>query len=344
MSEKESQGIDLRLGYVTELYYSLINQKVPKQLDLLDEWFPGFIVAEREEPGKVDAEYADSEFTIYASRYNGSLYSSGSSTRVSQILGRLIGTARSNQEKERKTAELIQKVVAEILVTDKEAVEILQATVQDHLTLLSEEQQKQLDGQLVGIIWDSTVDRYEKELYDRMDEPFPMDDEVWDGLMYNIGYQLHLFSYEGLVNAYLWLLLGALLRNEVGRVVRMYHSGFSAVNIQQSETGQIMDKLNYLFFPEEYESTYSGNDVEKRFPGVSWQCDNCGDILESQPGFNDHLSLWQCRKCGYLNKIDFSSINDNTEDRISGINYTEEDINDFNRAIENRKKEIKDNN
>lgn len=339
----ESQGIDLRLGYVTDLYYSILNTKAPKQLDLLDEWFPGFIVAEREEQGKVDAEYVDTEFTIYASRYNGSLYSSGSSSRVSQILGRLIGTAKSNQEKERKTAELIQKDVANIIITNEDATDILGSTVHEHLTELSEEQLKQFHNKLIGVIWDSTVDRYEKDVYDRLNEPFPMDDEVWDGLMYNIGYQLHLFSYDGLVNAYMWLLLGCLLRNEVGRVVRMYHSGFSAVNKQQSETGMILDKLNYLFFPEEYHSTYSGDDMEKRFPGVSWQCDKCGDILDSQPGFDDHMPVWQCRKCGYLNKIDFSTINSNTEDYINGISYTEEDIDDFNRAIEVRKKELEDN-
>ena len=62
----------------------------------------------------------DKDFTIYASKYIGSLYSSDSSNRVSQILGRLIGTAKSNLEKERKTAELIQKNVANIIVTNEE--------------------------------------------------------------------------------------------------------------------------------------------------------------------------------------------------------------------------------
>jgi len=180
----ESQGIDLRLGYVTDLYYSLLNKKAPKQLDLLDEWFPGFVVAEREEQGKIDAEYVDNEFTIYASRYNGSLYSSGSSSRVSQILGRLIGTAKSNQEKERKATELIQKDVANIIITNEDATDILGSAVHEHLSELSEEQLKQFHNKLIGVIWDSTVDRYAKEVYDRLNEPFPMDDEVWDGLMY----------------------------------------------------------------------------------------------------------------------------------------------------------------
>ena len=339
MSEEKSEGIDLRLGHVTDPYYSLIGEKAPKQLDLLNEWFPGFIVLEREEQGKIEPEYIDRTFTICAHRYNGSLYAGGSSGRVSQILGRLIGTAKSNQEKERKSAELIQKNVANIIVTDPDATDILQCAVAWHIAQLNEEQLNEFHQKLFAVVWDSSVDRYEKEEYDRMNEPFPMDDEVWDSVMYNAGYQLHLYTADGIVNAYLWLLLGGLLRNEVGRVVRMYHSGFSAVNKQQSETGGILDKLNFLFFPEEYHSTYSGDDLEKRFPGVSWQCDNCGDILDAQDGFDDHIPLWQCRKCGYLNKIDFDHISNNTEDRINDINYTEEDIEDFNRAVEDRKKE-----
>ncbi len=45
---EDTYAIDLRLGYVTDLCYSFINEKAPRQLDLLDEWFPGFIVTERE--------------------------------------------------------------------------------------------------------------------------------------------------------------------------------------------------------------------------------------------------------------------------------------------------------
>ena len=337
---KENNAIDLRLGYVTDLYYSFIKQKPPKQLDLLDEWFPGFIVEEREEEGKIEAEYVDKDLLIYASRYNGSLYSSGSSTRVSQILGRLIGTAKSNQEKERKTAEILQKDLAELLTENGEDIEILIQTVARHIIPLGKSQEE-FHQILCSVVWDTCLERYNNTTrYQRLDEPFPMYDEVFDSLMYNAAYQLHLYTDEGLINAYLWLLLGGLLRNEVGRVTRMYHSGFSAVNRQLSENGFIMEKLEYLFFPERFESTYSGDDLDKQFPGVSWQCDNCGDILDSQDGFDDHLALWQCRKCGYLNKIDFEHINSNTEDYINNVSYTQEDIDDFNRAIEERKREV----
>ena len=49
---EDTYAIDLRLGYVTDLYYSFINEKAPRQLHLLDECFPGFIVTEREEGKK----------------------------------------------------------------------------------------------------------------------------------------------------------------------------------------------------------------------------------------------------------------------------------------------------
>ena len=45
---EDTYAIDLSLGYVTDFYYSFINKKAPRQLDLLDECFPGFIVTERE--------------------------------------------------------------------------------------------------------------------------------------------------------------------------------------------------------------------------------------------------------------------------------------------------------
>ena len=59
----ESMAIDLRLGHIVDLYYSLIGKKAPKQLDLLEEWFPGFVVVEREEQGKIDPEYIDRDYT-----------------------------------------------------------------------------------------------------------------------------------------------------------------------------------------------------------------------------------------------------------------------------------------
>ncbi|MCL2153134.1 MAG: hypothetical protein FWH57_09305 [Oscillospiraceae bacterium] len=40
-----------------------------------------------------------------------------------------------------------------------------------------------------------------------------------------------------------------------------------------------------------------------RYPGVGWNCDNCGDYLCAQPGFDDHNDLWACLKCGYENHI-----------------------------------------
>jgi hypothetical protein len=342
MTEKEGCEIDLRFGRVLELFYDIAGKKMPKQLDLLDEWLPGFIIEVRDEEGKIDAEYIDSETTIYASRHNGSLYL-GSNTRINQILGRLIGTAKGNQEKERKAAELIRKDTAAILIDQPDATDTLRATIHEHLKLLSDDQLNEFHEKLCAAVWDSTVERYKKNGYERLDEPFPIDDEVWDGLMYNAGYQLHLYSYEGIINAFGWLIIGGLLRNEAGRVVRMYHSGFSAVNRQIAEDGEILDKLQYLFFPEQYQSTYSGNDLEKKYPGISWQCDGCGEILENQAGFDDHLPVWQCRHCGHLNRIDISAISDNTEDRLNGFHYSDEDLEEFNRAIAERMQELKKN-
>ena len=94
---------ELRFGDVASIYYDLLEEKMPKQMDLLDMWFPGLIITEDASDGntKVPAEYKDLEYKIHAVRYKGRLYA-GESKRVSQILGRLTGTAAGNKEKEQK--------------------------------------------------------------------------------------------------------------------------------------------------------------------------------------------------------------------------------------------------
>lgn len=88
------EEFDFRFGKIAQLYYEIANQKVPCQMDLLDEWFPGLMIITDSSDGntKTPAEYQELSYVIHAVKYHGRLYSGGS-TRVSQILGRLIGTA-----------------------------------------------------------------------------------------------------------------------------------------------------------------------------------------------------------------------------------------------------------
>lgn len=221
------EEFDFRFGKIAQLYYEIANQKVPCQMDLLDEWFPGLMILTNSSDGntKTPAEYQELSYVIHAVKYHGRLYSGGS-TRVSQILGRLIGTASGNREKERKTAELMQKHAADCFATDMELTPSLQENAEKRMEKLS--------------------------------------DAMRD-----------LQIFRGLCNAYLWLLTGSLLRNETGRVLRMYDSSFIAIRRQMSETGELEDKLNVLFHPENYHYTYSGDDLDKCFPGVEWYCDGC---------------------------------------------------------------------
>jgi hypothetical protein len=330
---------DLRFGSIVAIYYNLKDEKIPKQMDLLDTWFPGLIILEMESDGKtkVPAEYVDREYMIHAVRYNGKLYS-GESKRVSQILGRLIGTASGNQEKERKSAELIQKHVAEQFIRDMELTPRLKENVESLFGQLSDEQLDEMDQQIFELLYDLAEQRKEMDDYSRKTEPFSMDDEVFDGVIYNAAYQLNLESYDGLCNAFLWLLTGGLLRNETGRVLRLYDSSFIAVNRQISETGELKDKLNYLFHPEEYYDTYSGDDLDNRFPGIEWYCDQCGAHLNEQEGFDDHLPSWKCLKCGFENKLSVGEIYDNHEDWRNGIRKADPDK--LADALEVRQQEI----
>lgn len=330
---------DLRYGLIAGIYDAFLNQKSRNQLELLDEWFPGLMI--HEEPSdnntKKPAEYIDHEFMIHAVKYHDHYYSGGS-TRISQITGRLIGTAKGNQEKERKTAELIQKHLASVFVSDMELTPSLKENVLKHLDIFNDDEANAFGQHLLDLIFDLTNKRSGMDEYAKNSEAFPLDDEVFDGIIYNTAYQLELATYEGLGNAYLWLLTGSLLRNETGRVLRMYDSSFIAIHRQPSEDGTLKDKLNALFHPEQYYYTYDGDDLNNRFPGIEWYCDNCKAHLNEQDGFDDHLDEWKCQKCGYVNHIGMDNIFDNEEDAENGVHHT--DKVKFNEALKQRQEEI----
>lgn len=328
----------LRFGYIAELYYGIHGEKKPKQLDQMDTWFPGLIVVTDASDGetKREAEYVDLEYVIHAVRYRGKFYSGGS-TRISQICGRLTGTAEGNKEKERKTAELIQKHVAECFMKDMTLAPRLQENAALLLDQLTEDEQEKMYDALTQLIWDLAGAREEMPDYDRKTEPFAMDDETFDGTIYNAAYQLNLASFSGFCNAYLWLLTGSLLRNEVGRVLRLYDSAFIAIRRQMSVDGTLKDKLNNLIHPEAYEYTFDGDDLENRFPGVEWYCDKCDAHLNEQEGFDDHLPEWKCTACGYVNPISIEEIYDNDEDWRNGIRAV--DAEKFADAVRRRKEE-----
>lgn len=330
----------LSLGKITDLYYSFFSLKKPSQLDQINEWFPSFLIEVIDDEEKTEPDYIDNEYKLISHRVNGSLYAGGSSNRVTQIAGRLIGTARSNAEKERKTAELIRKHIARRLIREYDLIELLQKNVHDHLSLIPEKREEEFFGILFNLIFELTESRNNMSEYEKDSEPFPFEDYVFEELIYNTAYQLHLYTFEGMANAYMWLLFGGFLRNEVGIVLKMYHSGFIAINRQLSEKDTLEDKLNYFFDTDSYETTYTGDDLDKRFPGISWICNNpeCEEILDYQDGFDDHLEYWQCRSCGHINKIDIKDIYENTEAYLNGEDPI--DPKDFEAALNERKEQL----
>ncbi len=87
-------------GYIGELlFHYALGVKVPKQLDLLDFFYPGLIIME--EPVKTimkdEAFFDDKDLMIHAEKHNDSFYAGGSK-RVSQITARLIGTSNAGQQ------------------------------------------------------------------------------------------------------------------------------------------------------------------------------------------------------------------------------------------------------
>lgn len=329
---------DLRFGKIAVLYEQITGEKSPKQLDLIDRWLPGLVVVEEpnDRQERILAEYRDMEYQIHAVRLKGHYYSGGS-TRISQILGRLIGTASGNQEKERKTAEFIRAHVADCFVQDMELTPRLQKNVDGYFSKLTEDQKDQLWDCLYDQLYKLAELRDKSSDYERKSEAVPMDDETFDGTIYSAAYQLDLGTDHGLRNCFLWLLLGGFLRNAIGRVLRIYDSSFIAVRRQLSEDNTLTDKLNYLFHPEAYEDTYAGDDLDHRFPGIEWYCDQCGAHLNEQEGFDDQRHIWNCTACGYPNRIEMDAIYENDEDWKNRIHRSTPQK--FQDAIRRRKEE-----
>ena len=337
MTDKNIRNRIIYFGSIVDLYYSFNNFKTPSQLDQINDWLPGLLIIESDE--KKEPEYKDLEYKIYAYKDEKGFYAGGSSNRVTQIIGRLVGTARSNQEKGRKDAELIRKHLSNELVKDFDLIERLQNNTANMLDKIPEDRLGDFHHLLFDYMWDLIESRNNMSEEERNDEPFPFDDYVYDDLIYNVAYQLHLFSYEGLTNAYLWLLLGGFLRNQVGSLLKMFHSGFTAINRQLSEFGTLEEKVYYLFNKDEYYSVYEGNDVSSKYPNTTWICDNpdCKAILNMQEGFDEALSEWICKDCGTVNVLDHSVIYENEEDYL---NDRPVDRSDYEQAVEVRKDEL----
>ena len=48
--------MDFRFGNIAAVYYEILGEKMPRQLELLDAWFPGLIVVADESDGETKRE------------------------------------------------------------------------------------------------------------------------------------------------------------------------------------------------------------------------------------------------------------------------------------------------
>lgn len=328
---------ELRFGSVGGMLFTAMGIRGAKQLDLLDLIFPGLFVEEiPAEEGIREAEFDDVNRVIRACRVHDSLYV-GSGRRVSQILGRLAGTAKGNIEKERKTAELLQKKAAEIICTDDEYAYMLKEHIRSLLYGLEDEEQEAfviLCEALLNELCGREAEECDPDIL------FPLDPEVFEGIVYHAVKQFRRDSGEGMVNCWLWLLLGSLLRNESGRILRLYDSSFVKVNRVPGEDNTFAGHMDYLLHPEEYESVYYGDELDRKYPGIEFYCDRCGEHLNEQEGFDDHQSPWKCTACGFENEISEHVIYNSQEDRRMGNSPV--DGEDIMRAIRRRREEQED--
>jgi hypothetical protein len=332
---------ELRYGFVTQLYYETLGIETPRQLDLLDEWFSDLLIKEEASDGNTKSTpyFSQEDSLIHAVRYRGRLYS-GADEIIAQLTGRLIGTAKGNREKQRRNAVVMQKHVTRRLSLDWDRFEEFLNHTGEMILKMDEEQINEFLNKLFGFVSELAYAREALSESERDGEPFPMDDEIFDTVVYNAAYQLNLCTIEGLVQGYAWLLLGSLLRNEAGRITRRFDSSFNEVNRMPSEEPDLVSRLDCLFFPEDYEYTYDGDDFESPFPDIRWQCDACGASLNAQEGFTDRYGMWQCRLCGHVNEISAEHIYENMEDVNNARNHM--DAEKMRAAVERRKKQLTD--
>ncbi len=402
---------DFRFGPAAEhLMRCADDGPVPKQIDLLDLFFPGLLLCEIPSDGqtKQAAEFHEDDLYIHAVRYRGSWYTSGSD-RVNQIISRLYGSARSGLEKERKNASLIQRRIARALAADQQQVLNLVGYIGNlMLTFDSKKWERFLSG--LADFLEACADRYrgtsEKDasaIADDADTLFPIEPAVADRLLECIVQQLEAQDVLHMAIAYAWILLGSLLRNQIWQLLAVYTSDFNLARAQDevpdeedlwedpdeedmgarltkdemtkkglkeealslggsNEEGLSQEGLSEEWLTEEpknldddlydpdtsydssllegtYESYYyEGDDLDRRFPGIDWYCDRCEDYLNDQPGFDDHLPVWKCTRCGYKNCIDIDNINHSEQDYRDGLPPL--DPEKFYRALKERTDEL----
>jgi hypothetical protein len=213
---------------------------------------------------------------------------------VTQIIGRLIGTAKKGIEKERKTASIIQERIAGELANDITRINEVRLTVIALFESLSEPELERFYLTFANYINAVVARREAISERDKELELFPMNDEIFYDLMNCVIDEWNKDELEPKVNSVTWLLLGALLRNRISRLTYVYDSAF---NLRRAQPAAIRED-------EDFEYYYEGDDLDKRFPGIEWYCDRCGEHLNEQEGFDDHHHIWKCTNCGYKNAID----------------------------------------
>lgn len=341
MEERKISG-ELRFGAVMDWYYRIVleAETLPKQIDLLDDFFPGLLIEERASDGetKIPAEYDLQNRVIRAVRYHGHLYVSGS-RQVTQILGRLFGTAQGSLEKERATTSELLRRAAGDLCGSPAYVASLARRSSARLSGLTDEQMERFLDTFADYYVAACERRSELSMDEKEQELFPVTDETFADIMENIAFQWEQGTGEGVANAFTWMLLFCLLRNDCERLVPVYLSSFRERRSYRHEERKVeivptsdpaMDGVE--------ESYYEGDDLDRRFPGIEWFCDRCGEHLNEQEGFDDHLHVWKCTRCGYENRIEMDNIYD------SGRAYEGDaaptDPADFYRALRERTEEV----
>ena len=295
---------------------------------------------------------------------------------MNQIVSRLYGTARSGLEKERKNAALMQRRIARDLAGSPEFSMGCLEKLADLMADFREEHWERFLG--IYIPWlDVWINSYPKSwdkdvlfpmepavvrrLYDYILEQWSL--KTFPGMVPGFAWILM----GSLLRNQVWLLLtvydsafdpagsrSVTDREAADEAEDEDDSADDGVDNSDAEGARSHDlrtgEALWEDLPEDpgydtadledtYESYYyEGDDLDARFPGIDWFCDRCGDYLNEQEGFDDHLPVWKCTHCGYRNCIDIDNISHSEQDYAEGKPPI--DAEKFFRALKERTDEL----
>ena len=215
--------VELRICHIADLWYKEVcRDTLGNKLDTIYKLFPELVIKEEQNRGAegLSPKYYKEKFYITAYRDNGILYQ-GRSGNVVQIISCLYGNV--NKPKNKTDANDIQIRISEELCRDRSLISKFRDDYKVRLSKLSPYQRERFkivfNAYINTIMEDlETYRGYKTSLF-----PFASERLIFDLNNY-LSSEFNKGNYS---DFFLWMNLGALLRNEINNLIDTYDSSFN---------------------------------------------------------------------------------------------------------------------